>query len=68
MFDLTKKTDYGIELMVALAKNYGKVSLKYSFVALFFGVFKNSRFDQFSIKKFVYSVMKRKPSCKISCM
>ncbi|PIS14136.1 hypothetical protein COT65_00560 [Candidatus Shapirobacteria bacterium CG09_land_8_20_14_0_10_47_13] len=30
MFDLTKKTDYGIELMVALAKSYGKgpVSLR----------------------------------------
>ena len=30
MFDLTKKTDYGIELMVALAKNYkkGPVSLR----------------------------------------
>lgn len=30
MFDLTKKTDYGIELMAALAKNYqkGPVSLR----------------------------------------
>ena len=24
MFGLTKKTDYGLELMIALAKNYGK--------------------------------------------
>jgi len=30
MFDLKKKTDYGLELMIALAKNYkkGPVSLK----------------------------------------
>lgn len=27
MFDLSKKTDYGIELMVALAKNYKKGAL-----------------------------------------